>query len=79
MNPEFDESCVETYYFHKEPAAQPIIKVNYLDRMPPTKTPVRGLWLAAMSQVYPEDRGTNYSIRLGMQVARRAVGEVEFR
>ena len=77
INPEFDESWVETYYFHKEPAAQPIIKVNYLDRMPPTKTPVEGLWLAAMSQVYPEDRGTNYSIRLGMQVARQAVGEAE--
>jgi hypothetical protein len=26
-----------------------------------------------MSQVYPQDRGTNYSIKLGMQVARQAV------
>ena len=46
--------------------------------MPPTRTPSKGLWLAAMSQVYPEDRGTNYSIRLGMQVARQAVEEAEW-
>ena len=77
INPEFNESWAETYYLHKEPAAQPIIKVNYRDRMPSTRTPVKGLWLAAMSQVYPEDRGTNYSIRLGIQVARKAVEEAE--
>ena len=33
-------------------------------------------WLAAMSQVYPEDRGTNYSIKLGMDVARQAEEEM---
>ncbi|MBI4200965.1 MAG: NAD(P)/FAD-dependent oxidoreductase [Chloroflexi bacterium] len=77
INPAFDESWVEAYYVHKEPAAQPIMKVNYLERMPSTKTPVKGLWLAAMSQVYPEDRGTNYSLRLGVQVARQAVEELD--
>ncbi|MFC1935864.1 NAD(P)/FAD-dependent oxidoreductase [Chloroflexota bacterium] len=77
INPAFDESWIETYYLHKEPAAQPIVKVNYLERMPSTRTPVKGLWLAAMSQVYPEDRGTNYSIRLAIQVARQAVEEAE--
>ena len=77
INPEFDESWIESYYLHKEPAAQPIIKVNYRERIPSTRTPVKGLWLAAMSQVYPEDRGTNYSIRLGMQVAHQAIEEME--
>ena len=77
VNPDFDESWVEAYYVHKEPAAQPIMKVNYLEQMPSTRTPVKGLWLASMSQVYPEDRGTNYSIRLGMQVAHQAVAGME--
>ncbi len=76
INPSFDESWVEAYYLHKEPAAQPIVKVNYSQRMPDTKTPVKGLWLAAMSQVYPEDRGTNYSLRLGIQVAHQAEEEM---
>ena len=77
INPDFQESWVEEYYLHKEPAAQPIVTVNYRERMPSVKTPIRGLWLAAMSQVYPEDRGTNYSLRLAMEVARRAVEEAE--
>ena len=77
INPDFQESWVEEYYLHKEPAAQPIVTVNYREKMPSVKTPIRGLWLAAMSQVYPEDRGTNYSLRLAMEVARRAVEEAE--
>ncbi len=76
INPDFDESWIETYYVHKEPAAQPIVTVNYSEKMPSTRTPVKGLWLAAMSQVYPEDRGTNYSIKLGMDVARQAEEEM---
>jgi len=28
-----------------------------------------------MSQVYPWDRGTNYAVELGQEVARRAVSE----
>jgi protoporphyrinogen oxidase len=77
LNPEFDESWVEETHVHKEPAAQPIMTVNYSEKIPPVRTPVRGLWLASMSQVYPEDRGTNYSIRLGQQVARAAMDDAE--
>ena len=77
VNPDFDETWIESYYLHKEPAAQPIVTVNYREKMPPVKTPIQGLWLAAMSQVYPEDRGTNYSLRLAMDVARRAIEEME--
>ncbi|MBI4202145.1 MAG: NAD(P)/FAD-dependent oxidoreductase [Chloroflexi bacterium] len=79
INPAFDPSWVEQTYVHKEPAAQPIMKVGYAQRMPPVKTPVEGLWLASMSQVYPEDRGTNYSLRLGLQVARQALAEAKER
>ena len=34
------------------------------------KTPVRGLVLANTTQIYPEDRGTNYAVRLGDEAAR---------
>ena len=33
------------------------------------RTGVEGLYLANTTQVYPEDRGQNYSLRLGEQVA----------
>lgn len=75
INAAFDRSWVEAYYLHKEPAAQPIMKVGYAKRMPSPKTPIGGLWLASMSQVYPEDRGTNYSIKLAVEVGRQAVAE----
>ena len=79
INPDFDETWIEAYYVHKEPAAQPIMKVNYLQRMASPRTPIEGLWLASMSQVYPQDRGTNYSIRLGIEVARNAIDEAKDR
>jgi hypothetical protein len=31
--------------------------------------PLPGLYVATMSQVYPEDRGTNYAVRVGAQAA----------
>ncbi|PKB65808.1 MAG: hypothetical protein BZY82_07080 [SAR202 cluster bacterium Io17-Chloro-G3] len=77
INPDFDESWVDEFYLHKEPAAQPIITVNYRDKMPNVKTPIAGLWLAAMSQVYPEDRGTNYSLKLAINVAKEAVTSMD--
>ena len=76
INPEFDVSWVEETYVHKEAAAQPIVTTNYSQKIPSLRTPVDGLWMAAMSQVYPEDRGTNYSIRLGQRVARMVMEEL---
>ena len=53
----------------RERAAQPIITLNYSERIPDHRTPLSGLYLANTSQIYPEDRGTNYSVRLGNQIA----------
>ena len=54
-------------WLHREPAAQPVVTAGYVDRMPALDTGVPGLILANTSQIYPEDRGTNYSVRLGDQ------------
>ncbi len=70
INPAFDRSWVQDYHHHKVDAAQPIIGVNYAERIPELRTPVKDLYLANTTQIYPEDRGTNYSVRLGRQVAR---------
>lgn len=68
INPDFDPSWIEEYHHHKVDAAQPIIGVNYSQRIPDLRTPIRGVYLANTTQIYPEDRGTNYSVRLGKQV-----------
>lgn len=70
INPEFQESWVKQRHYHRETAAQPIIGVNYSRQIPPHKTPIRDLWLANTTQIYPEDRGTNYSVKLGREIAR---------
>ena len=69
VNPAFDPAWVQNRWLHREPAAQPIVTVGYHQRIPPLKTPVAGLYLANTTQVYPEDRGTNYAVRLGDQAA----------
>ena len=68
INPSFDPSWIEEYYHHRVDAAQPIIGINYSQRIPDFRTPIKGLYLANTTQIYPEDRGTNYSVRLGQQV-----------
>ena len=70
INPDFNLSWVEDSYYHKVEAAQPIIPVNYSQIIPDHRTPLEGLYLANTTQIYPEDRGTNYSVRLGRKVAR---------
>ena len=39
------------------------------ERIPPLDTGVPGLVLANTTQVYPEDSGTNYAVRLGREAA----------
>jgi protoporphyrinogen oxidase len=51
--------------------AQPIVVRRYSKLIPPVETPLPGLFLSSMAQVYPEDRGTNYAIREGRAAGRR--------
>lgn len=76
INPDFNPSWIETSYHHQVGAAQPIIGTNYSERIPAHRTPFRGLYLANTTQVYPEDRGTNYSVRMGREVARMVMGDL---
>ena len=70
INPQFDPSWILEYHHHKVDGAQPIIGVNYSQRIPDHRTPFKNLYLANTTQIYPEDRGTNYSVRMGRRVAR---------
>jgi protoporphyrinogen oxidase len=69
INPEFDRSWIERSWVFRERSAQPIIPLNYGQRIPDHRTGLPGLYLANTTQIYPEDRGTNYSVRLGNQIA----------
>jgi protoporphyrinogen oxidase len=69
INPAFDRTWVRERWLFREPAAQPIVTVGYPELIPPLQTGVPGLVLANTTQIYPEDRGTNYAVRLGDQAA----------
>jgi protoporphyrinogen oxidase len=70
MFPEFDRSWILGSHVWRARYSQPIVARHYSNLIPSTETPVEGLYLATMAQIYPEDRGTNYAIREGRRVAR---------
>lgn len=76
VQPDFSPDWIRARWLHREPAAQPIVTVGYHRRIPPLRTGVPGLVLANTTQIYPEDRGTNYSVRLGGDAARALLAEL---
>lgn len=70
INPDFDPSWVKKSWVFRERAAQPIIPLHYSTMIPDHKTPLENLYLANTTQIYPEDRGTNYSVRLGNDISK---------
>jgi len=71
LNPTFAPSWVRSKWVFSAPNAQPVVDLPFRKAIPAIQTPVRGLFVANMFQVYPHDRGQNYSILLGEQVAKR--------
>lgn len=68
--PQFDRSWILSHHVWKAQYSQPVITKNYSALIPNLKTPIHGLWLCTMAQIYPEDRGTNYAVRYGRRVAK---------
>jgi protoporphyrinogen oxidase len=73
INPEFSSDWVKERWLFKAPFAQPVIRMDYSAHKPDHRTPVEGLYLETMTQIYPEDRGQNYSIKMGEDVARMVI------
>ena len=69
INPDFDRSWIRDQWVFRDRAGQPVVRVGYHEIIPPHRTPIPGLYLANTTQIYPEDRGQNYSLRMGRRVA----------
>jgi protoporphyrinogen oxidase len=76
FNPNFRPDWVIGAWTHKAKYAQPVPPVGYAEMIPAIRTPLRGLYFASMSQVYPWDRGTNYAVEIGRDVAKMIVEDV---
>lgn len=70
VNPAFDESWVEAAYLSRDRWAQPVVPLHYSALKPDYETPLKGAFLANLSLIYPEDRGTNFAVEVGNKVAR---------
>lgn len=69
INPAFEPSWVRSSWLFRDEYAQPVPSVGHSANIPSLRTPVPGLYYASMSQVYPWDRGSNYAVEMGRQVA----------
>jgi len=70
FNPQFDRRWVKQSWLWRSTYAQPVPPVNHSRSVPAIRTPLRGLYFASMSQVYPWDRGTNFAVEIGRQAAK---------
>jgi protoporphyrinogen oxidase len=75
FNPDFGRDWIEELFLFRDDAGQPIIGMNYSSRVPELRTPIVNLYLANTTQIYPEDRGMNYSVRLGQEVAKLIIDQ----
>lgn len=68
--PKFDSKKIHEKYFFRFANAQHIVDKGYEKRIPKYQTPLNGVYLSNFSQIYPEDRGTNYAVREGEKIAK---------
>jgi protoporphyrinogen oxidase len=67
--PGFRREWVQKAHVMRADYTQPIVTTGYGSRVPPHRLPVKGLYLANMTQIFPEDRGMSYSVALGRKAA----------
>ena len=70
MFPEMERSWVIEHRVWRSEYAQPVTERNYSSYVPGRETPFENAHISTMAQIYPEDRGTNYAIREGRDIAR---------
>ena len=71
FNKSFKTDWIRDHWLFRTRYAQPVPPLNHSENIPDLATPIDGLWLASMSQVYPWDRGTNFAVEIGRRAARR--------
>ncbi|HOX96323.1 MAG TPA: FAD-dependent oxidoreductase [Candidatus Woesebacteria bacterium] len=76
INKNFHKKWIKNVFLFRKPYSQPVFPVNYSRQKPTTKTKYPGLYIANMSMVYPFDRGTNYAVKMGNEVAKQVLTDL---
>ncbi|MFA6081246.1 MAG: FAD-dependent oxidoreductase [Patescibacteria group bacterium] len=61
---------IKNSFLFKAPFAQPIFDKDFEKNMPTFETPDKNFFIANLDMTYPFDRGTNFAVKLGKQVAK---------
>ena len=77
MFPEMEQSWVVEYKVWRAEYAQPVTERNYSQYIPGRETPFENAFISTMAQIYPEDRGTNYAIREGRDIASHLINQIK--
>lgn len=73
INKNFTKEDVIKLEVYNELYAQPIITTNYSQKLLKEKMSTKGLYMGTMAQIYPEDRGMNYAIKVGQEIANMII------
>ncbi len=73
INPNFDKSQIIGASKFAADYAQPVPFVNHSKSIPAMQTPLKGLYLISMSQIYPWDRGMNFAVRWANDLSRQII------
>lgn len=74
--PAFDEKQISELSVFKFKNAQHIVDTEYSKKIPDFKTPLANVYLSNFSQIFPEDRGTNYAVRDGVRIAELLINDL---
>jgi protoporphyrinogen oxidase len=70
INKSFDKSWILSSLLTQKPFSQPVFPVNYSKELSEISKMDGKYLFANMSMVYPFDRGTNYAVKLGVDIAK---------
>ncbi len=68
LNPKLSTNDSKFWVF-RGPFAQPIFDKQFLKYKPEYETPIKNFFMANLDMTYPYDRGTNYAVKVGREVA----------
>lgn len=74
--PHFDRDQVVEDKLFRFRNAQHIVDVGFENKLADHQTPCPGVLLANFSQIFPMDRGTNYAVKDGIDMADRILAEL---
>jgi protoporphyrinogen oxidase len=69
ISPDFEKKWIEKIMVFRDEFGTPIYTRDYFSLKPAVKTPITGLYILNTTQLYPENRGINFSVKKAKECA----------